>query len=51
MTKDEFEYNKELLKEIVTKKNDVQGEIETVKNDLYNRAINKPSPAYQVYSI
>ena len=51
MTKDEFDYNKDLLKEIVQKKGDLLQNIEQTKNHLLAKSLYKPTPAYEVFSL
>ena len=51
MTKDEFDFNKDLLKEIVQKKSDLVSDIERTKSDLLAKSMFKPTPAYEVFSL
>ena len=49
MSLDEFEYNKDLLKEIVDQKGNILFEIEMEKKDKINSVFAKPKPTYEVF--
>ena len=50
MTKDEFDYNKDLLREIITKKKEIMNDIEMEKTMQTQKEIDKPKPTYEVYN-
>jgi hypothetical protein len=51
MSYDEFDYNKDLLREIINKKKEVQRDIEMTKTDLKYKIDNIPKPTYDVYHV
>lgn len=51
MTKEEFDFNKDLLKEIATKKHDLLNDIEKTKSDLAAKSMYKSAPAYEVFGL
>lgn len=51
MTYDEFDLNKDLLREIVQKKKVILSDIEMQKKDQVQREIDKPKPTYEVFNI
>ena len=50
MTKDEFELNKDLLKEIVTKKNELRQSIMMTSEYKQEKSTYKALPAYEIYN-
>lgn len=51
MSKDEYEYNRDLLKEIGEKKKELRSSI-MMSQDMQNeRASFKPMPAYEIYNL
>lgn len=53
MNHDEFELNKDLLKEIASKKKELRDTISMTKNDQMTRehAANNTRPAYEIYEL
>ena len=51
MTNDEFEFNKDLLKEIATKRKDLKSTIMTTNNETVAKQNAAPLPAYEIYNL
>ena len=51
MSKEEFDYNKDLLKEIVEKKKDLRTSIMMTQEIQNERSSFKPMPAYEIYNL
>ena len=51
MTLDEFDYNKDLLREIIQKKNVILADIEMEKQEKIDKEIKKPKPTYDVFNL
>lgn len=51
MTNDEFEFNKNLLKEIASKRKDLRDTVMTVQNNNILATQTHQLPAYEIYNL
>ena len=49
MTQEEFDLNKDLLREIITKKNEILNDIDQTKTDIQRKINQIPKPAYDIF--
>ena len=49
MTQEEFDLNKDLLREIITKKNEILNDIDQTKTDIQRKIDQIPKPAYDIF--
>lgn len=51
MTNEEFDFNKDLLKEIIGKKKEIKNDIEMERTTQMQLESSRPKPTYEVYEL